>query len=166
MISKFRILLFLVATLICVPMLAYSGGNLSGQPFQYLQQQIETLQQQVSELNQQIALIKQDGVYGYKVKREYKEVSVPPGEYIDIQFSVPPGTNILGGGTRPLYPSERLTLVNSFIIPMVCTTSDYETSWDWYYALYRNDTSRTLSGTLEAWAIYGGEEFKDWYGCD
>jgi hypothetical protein len=45
-----KIILFPLILILCVPVLSYSGGNPSGQPFQNLQQQIDKLTQQLSEL--------------------------------------------------------------------------------------------------------------------
>ena len=183
--TRRMILSIAIALAICVSVSAYAGnGQVPGQPFEYLQQQIDALkqqvavfgqlarqiaalQQQISQLIQEMALVKQNGVYGYKVMYFYKDVTVEPGAIVDIQFALPVGTKILGGGTMALYPAEELTLVNAFPNPSTCHTADYVVSWDWYVAWYRNDSSQTLTGSLMAWAIYGGEEFKgNWYGCD
>ena len=185
-----------VIVLICLSLLAFtlpgfaeavtltSDGKVPGKPFEDLQQQIYSLQQQIIQLGQpqidalqqevedltmELEAIKQDGAYGYQIKRVYKEVTVLPGQVIDIQFDVPAGTRIVGGGARIASPGlNGLTLINSYPSPMTCTTGDYVTSWDWYVGWWKNDTSTTLTGTLEAWAIYIGEELPPgiFYGCN
>jgi hypothetical protein len=106
--------------------------------------------------------------YGYQIYSESKEVTVLPGQAVDIQFSIPPGTRIVGGGARIASPGlNGLTFINSYPAPMTCHTTDYVTSRDWYVAWWKNDTSQTLTGYLSAWAIYMGEEFQGiFYGCD
>jgi hypothetical protein len=45
-----RIVFYLLVLIFCAPVLAYSGGNPSGQPFEYLQKQIEKLTRQLEEV--------------------------------------------------------------------------------------------------------------------
>ena len=45
-----RIVFHLLVLILCAPVLAYSGGNPSGQPFEYLQKQIDKLTRQLGNL--------------------------------------------------------------------------------------------------------------------